>query len=183
MSTGRPAAAPSVSTHVLDTAAGHPAAGVPVRISARGGGEDAPPRDPDGRTARDPGGRTAQEDPGGRTAHDDSDGRTAREGPGGWTVLGSSATDADGRCRDLPVPPPGTTGIRLDFATGPYLDREAGSAARGDGHDAAAPGAAAPAGAPAFFPEVTVTFAVEPGQHYHVPLLLSPFGYSVYRGS
>ncbi|GAA3293775.1 hypothetical protein GCM10020295_16540 [Streptomyces cinereospinus] len=34
-----------------------------------------------------------------------------------------------------------------------------------------------------FFPEVAVTFAVVPGEHYHVPLLLNPFGYSVYRGS
>ena len=35
----------------------------------------------------------------------------------------------------------------------------------------------------AFFPEVAITFAVKPGEHYHVPLLLNPFGYSVYRGS
>lgn len=34
-----------------------------------------------------------------------------------------------------------------------------------------------------FFPEVAITFAVKPGEHYHVPLLLNPFGYSVYRGS
>ena len=37
--------------------------------------------------------------------------------------------------------------------------------------------------ADAFFPEVAITFAVKPGEHYHVPLLLNPFGYSVYRGS
>jgi 5-hydroxyisourate hydrolase-like protein (transthyretin family) len=35
----------------------------------------------------------------------------------------------------------------------------------------------------AFFPEITVAFAAEPGEHYHVPLLLTPYGYSVYRGS
>ena len=35
----------------------------------------------------------------------------------------------------------------------------------------------------AFFPEVAIAFAVTPGEHYHVPLLLNPFGYSVYRGS
>lgn len=34
-----------------------------------------------------------------------------------------------------------------------------------------------------FFPEVAVTFRVESGQRYHVPLLLSPFGYTTYRGS
>lgn len=81
-----------------------------------------------------------------------------------WQTLGTSATDADGRCKDLPAPPPGTAEVRLVFATGPYL------AARAE------------AGA-GFFPEVTVTFAVVPGEHYHVPLLLNPYGYSVYRGS
>jgi 5-hydroxyisourate hydrolase-like protein (transthyretin family) len=35
----------------------------------------------------------------------------------------------------------------------------------------------------AFFPEVTVVFTAGPGEHYHVPLLLAPFGYSTYRGS
>jgi 5-hydroxyisourate hydrolase len=80
-----------------------------------------------------------------------------------WRELGGSATDADGRCRDLPVPPEGTTHVRLDFAVEPYLARrEEGTV---------------------FFPEVTVTFAVVSGEHYHVPLLLNPFGYSVYRGS
>ncbi|KAK4114480.1 Hydroxyisourate hydrolase [Canariomyces notabilis] len=34
-----------------------------------------------------------------------------------------------------------------------------------------------------FFPEVTVTFTVKPGERYHVPLLLAPYGYSTYRGS
>ncbi|RSL60080.1 hypothetical protein CEP54_006995 [Fusarium duplospermum] len=34
-----------------------------------------------------------------------------------------------------------------------------------------------------FFPEVTITFRVEEGQHYHVPLLLSPYSYTSYRGS
>ncbi|MDN0200717.1 hydroxyisourate hydrolase [Streptomyces sp. S.PNR 29] len=80
-----------------------------------------------------------------------------------WTMLGASATDADGRCKDLPAPPAGTTHVRLTFDTEAYL-----SAHRDSG---------------AFFPEVTVTFAVVPGEHYHVPLLLNPFGYSVYRGS
>ena len=35
----------------------------------------------------------------------------------------------------------------------------------------------------AFFPEITIAFTAGPGEHYHVPLLLSPFGYSTYRGS
>ncbi|MEH6377460.1 hydroxyisourate hydrolase [Streptomyces sp. KLMMK] len=118
-----PASEPaSVSTHVLDTAAGRPAEGVDVELSARSGAE------------------------------------------GPWTACGTSVTDADGRCRGLPAPPRGTTHVRLRFDVGPY-------AARGT------------AGREAFFPEVAVAFAVAPGEHHHVPLLLSPFGYSVYRGS
>jgi 5-hydroxyisourate hydrolase len=80
---------------------------------------------------------------------------SARTGPGGpWAAYAASVTDTDGRCRDLPPLPPGTTHARLVFAVGG-----------------------------AFFPEVTVAFAVAGGEHHHVPLLLSPFGYSVYRGS
>ncbi|CAM5343620.1 hydroxyisourate hydrolase [Streptomyces pilosus] len=98
----------------------------------------------------------------------------------GWRRLGGSATDADGRCADLPALPEGTTHVRLDFAVEPYFDA-------GDAEGRADARQDAPAdrdgGTGAFFPEVAVTFAVVPGEHYHVPLLLSPFGYSVYRGS
>ncbi|WP_330460583.1 hydroxyisourate hydrolase [Streptomyces sp. NBC_00820] len=87
-----------------------------------------------------------------------------------WQALGGSATDSDGRCKDLPVPPEGSTHVRLDFAVEAYLEKR---------RDATA----GPDGGAAFFPEVTVTFAVRPGEHFHVPLLLNPFGYSVYRGS
>ncbi|MEW1720221.1 2-oxo-4-hydroxy-4-carboxy-5-ureidoimidazoline decarboxylase [Streptomyces sp. NPDC093109] len=126
------AAAPaSVSTHILDTSLGRPAAGVPVTLAALGGG------------------------PGAR-----------------WTDLGGSLTDGDGRCGELPALPAGTVRVRLDFETDPYL-----TAKNADGVDGSDDG-----GAP-FFPEVTVTFRVRPGEHYHVPLLLNPFGYSVYRGS
>ncbi|MFI1972273.1 hydroxyisourate hydrolase [Streptomyces cinnamoneus] len=114
------AGAASVSTHLLDTAAGRPAAGVAVELSA---------------------------------AADD----------GEWTVLGAARTDADGRCTGLPALPGRAARARLRFDVEPYLSRR-------------------PQGA-AFFPEVTVTFAVAAGEHHHVPLLLSPFGYSVYRGS
>ncbi len=111
-----------ITTHVLDTAAGRPAAGVPVRLELR-----TPDR--------------------------------------GWVTLAERATDADGRVRDLL-----DGGARLDagtyrltFGTGAYF------AARGQD---------------AFFPEAAVVFEVrEPAQHHHVPLLLSPFGYSTYRGS
>ncbi|MEU1085571.1 hydroxyisourate hydrolase [Streptomyces sp. NPDC005892] len=127
----------SVSTHVLDTSIGRPAASVPVRLATR-------------------------PDP------------TA-----GWTPLGGSVTDADGRCADLPGLPEGTAQVRLEFDTDVYFARET------DGPAAAAiaPPAAAPPVGGTFFPEVAITFTVRPGEHHHVPLLLSPFGYSVYRGS
>ena len=52
------------------------------------------------------------------------------------------------------------------------------------GSSLAPPGTSPGSGAAAFFPEVAVTFTVDgDGQHYHVPLLLSPFGYTTYRGS
>jgi 5-hydroxyisourate hydrolase len=105
-----------ITTHVLDTAAGRPAAGVAV---------------------------------------------TLERGPG-WEEVGSGSTGEDGRLAELGSPDaPGS--YRLRFATGAYFEA---------------------AGTPAFFPEVTVQFTVErPGEHLHVPLLLSPFGYSTYRGS
>jgi 5-hydroxyisourate hydrolase len=99
----------SLSTHVLDTARGLPAPGVPVRLES-----------PDG------------------------------------ALLAAGHTDADGRLRfDLPV----TGGCRLVFDTAAYL------------------------GPDAFFPEVAIAFTVAGQPHLHVPLLLSPFGYSTYRGS
>ncbi|MDQ0937178.1 hydroxyisourate hydrolase [Streptomyces turgidiscabies] len=125
----------SVSTHILDTSVGRPAADVAVRLAAR------PGRDAD------------------------------------WRALGGSATDADGRCKDLPALPEGTTQVRLDFEVEPYLEKKQADVRQ----DAPANRDSGAAGA--FFPEVAITFAVEPGEHYHVPLLLNPFGYSVYRGS
>ncbi|GGY15373.1 hydroxyisourate hydrolase [Streptomyces djakartensis] len=100
--------------------------------------------------------------------------RSGREAD--WQALGGSATDGDGRCRDLPALPEGTTHVRLDFAVEPYFAHQQADAQQ----DAPAN---RDSGAGAFFPEVAITFAVVPGEHYHVPLLLSPFGYSVYRGS
>jgi 5-hydroxyisourate hydrolase len=100
----------TLSTHVLDTAAGRPAAGVAVRLETRSG-----------------------------------------------EPLGEGVTDADGRI--------GSLGGELDigeyvlrFDTGAYVD--------------------------GFYPEVVVVFTVaDADQHFHVPLLLSPYGYSTYRGS
>ena len=88
-----------------------------------------------------------------------------RSQSGGWQTIGDGVTDADGRINDLASAgwdlQPGN--YRLGFETGPYFllrDVEC------------------------FFPQVTISFVVkDPAQHYHVPLLLSPFGYSTYRGS
>jgi 5-hydroxyisourate hydrolase len=79
-------------------------------------------------------------------------------------IIGRGATDSDGRLRDLAPPGMRTPGIyRLRFDTGSYYTGQ-----ELDG----------------FYPEVVVTFTVHGGtEHYHVPLLLSPFGYSTYRGS
>ncbi|MEU0969865.1 hydroxyisourate hydrolase [Streptomyces sp. NPDC005917] len=102
-------------------------------------------------------------------------GRSAHYGQGGdWQALGGSATDTDGRCKDLPALPEGTTHVRLDFAVEPYFEKKQADAQQD---------APANRDSGAFFPEVAITFAVTPGEHYHVPLLLNPFGYSVYRGS
>ncbi|MCZ4097181.1 hydroxyisourate hydrolase [Streptomyces sp. So13.3] len=93
-----------------------------------------------------------------------------------WAPHGESKTDADGRCKDLPALPEGTTHVRLDFAVEQYFTTQKISAeAQQDAPRVRDSGA--------FFPEVAITFAVKPGEHYHVPLLLNPFGYSVYRGS
>ncbi|GLF97960.1 2-oxo-4-hydroxy-4-carboxy-5-ureidoimidazoline decarboxylase [Streptomyces yaizuensis] len=83
---------------------------------------------------------------------------------GDWTALGGGTTDADGRCTGLPELPPDTAEARLTFRTGDHL-------------------AGRTPGGRAFFPEATIVFAPAPGEHHHLPLLLNPFGYSVYRGS
>ena len=84
---------------------------------------------------------------------------------GAWQQIGEGTTDADGRAKDLL--PPGFSlqdGVyRLAFATGAYFAAQE---------------------IEAFYREVVIVFTVsDPAQHYHVPLLLSPFGYSTYRGS
>lgn len=109
----------AITTHVLDTSLGRPAAGVGVRLDLVSGG-------------------------------------AVRE-------IGAGATDGDGRIRDLGPDQiePGT--YRLTFDTAGY---------------------AASSGQDCFFPEVTIAFAItDPATHHHVPLLLSPFAYSTYRGS
>lgn len=86
------------------------------------------------------------------------------EAAGGWRTLGRGETDGDGRCGSLLASghPLVAGEYRMSFCTGGYL------------------------GSDAFYPSVSVDFAVaasQCGQHFHIPLLLSPFGYSTYRGS
>lgn len=82
--------------------------------------------------------------------------RLDRRDGDGWTALAEARTDADGRIREWSAEP-GKGVHRLTFDT---------------------------AGLSEFYPEVTVAFTIDdPGRHYHVPLLISPFAYSTYRGS
>lgn len=110
-----------ITTHILDTSAGRPAAGVPVRLEMRRG--DA------------------------------------------WEALGEGTTGDDGRLSDLlqDGQRSGPAVYRMRFDTAAYF---------------------AACGVKGFYPEVAIEFEVtDAGEHHHVPLLLSPFGYSTYRGS
>jgi 5-hydroxyisourate hydrolase len=106
-----------ITTHVLDTVPGKPAAGIAVRLDRQEGAA--------------------------------------------WNALAASATDPDGRCRDLaPDAPAGV--YRLTFETGAYFAR---------------------AGRTSIYPEVVIVFSCDGGAHYHLPLLLSDNSYTTYRGS
>lgn len=83
---------------------------------------------------------------------------------GQWKRLGSGRTDSDGRITNLLGAKLRKGTYRLRFDTAAYQRSLSKS--------------------PGFFPEVTVVFTVrETTRHYHVPVLLSPYGYSTYRGS
>ena len=108
----------SLSTHVLDTAHGRPAAGVALTLTTAAG-----------------------------------------------EALFAGVTDADGRCPGLPLLAPGR--YRLSFGVAAYF---------------AGCGVALPD--PPFLDVVAIDFGIAEGAaHYHVPLLVSPYGYSTYRGS
>jgi 5-hydroxyisourate hydrolase len=84
---------------------------------------------------------------------------------GRWTVIGQGNTNDDGRIADLLASditlPAGT--YQMHFDTAGYFS------AVGD---------------PVFYPWVDVVFNItDDGHHYHIPLLLSPYGHSTYRGS
>ena len=110
----------AVTTHVLDTAIGRPAAGVPVSLDQWIDGD-------------------------------------------GWRIITQATTDVDGRVAAF-GPAELTVGrYKVTFDTFSYFDA---------------------LGQPAFYPEVTVVFVLsDPAVHYHIPLVLSPFAYSTYRGS
>ncbi len=87
--------------------------------------------------------------------------RLERRDTDGWSLVSEGRTDDDGRLREwVPLRDWQAGGYRLVFYVEPYL------------------------GGGAFFPEITVAFHVRDAhRHYHVPLLLSPYGYTTYRGS
>ncbi|MFT4518981.1 MAG: 5-hydroxyisourate hydrolase [Halioglobus sp.] len=110
-----------ITTHILDTARGCPAAGVSISLHCESEGESQ--------------------------------------------IIGSGKTNSDGRISDLlaadKVLPAGS--YRMHFAVAPYFEQ---------------------AGDTVFYPWADVVFNVDDsGTHYHIPLLLAPFGYSTYRGS
>jgi 5-hydroxyisourate hydrolase len=78
-------------------------------------------------------------------------------------VVASGVTDADGRLMELGPDRLEAGTYRLRFATGEYFQQ---------------------AGRVTFYPSVSIDFSVaDPEEHYHVPLLINPFGFSTYRGS
>eukprot|EP01094_Clydonella_sp_ATCC50884_P022716 TRINITY_DN5280_c0_g1_i1.p1 TRINITY_DN5280_c0_g1~~TRINITY_DN5280_c0_g1_i1.p1 ORF type:complete len:130 (-),score=28.47 TRINITY_DN5280_c0_g1_i1:293-640(-) len=79
-----------------------------------------------------------------------------------WQCIHEGETDADGRHKGFPSDLPSGR-YRVVFDTAAYF-----AAHNIDDY---------------FSPEVTIDFLTRPGQHYHIPLLLSPFGYTTYRGS
>ncbi len=88
-----------------------------------------------------------------------------RTDAGEWQTLARSITDVDGRVRNLlPAGQAPTAGVyRLSFDVGSYF---------------------AAAGVDSLYPSVSIVFQIrKSSEHYHLPLLLSPFGYSTYRGS
>lgn len=86
-----------------------------------------------------------------------------RSADGSWQKVGSAATDGDGRVRSFGDAKAYDTGIyQLQFDMSHYPD----------------------ASASPFFPEITLTFRVtDKSGHYHVPVVVSPYGYSTYRGN
>lgn len=112
-----------ITTHILDTANGHPAKGITAVLDYR-------------------------------------------DSEGGWVEIARGVTNEDGRITDwMKTEKPAKKGVyRIIFEAGFYFDKSGVK--------------------PAFYPIIPVVFFLEnPEQHYHIPLLLNPYGYSTYRGS
>ena len=86
----------------------------------------------------------------------------SRRDDGAWTELATATTDADGRVRELAPDGLAAGDHRLVFDTAAHC---------------------AATGTTGFYPEVSVVFTVAEDRHLHVPLLLSPYAFSTYRGS
>jgi 5-hydroxyisourate hydrolase len=108
----------TISTHVLDTSVGRPAADVPVQLLRQQGSN--------------------------------------------WIEAFAGRTDADGRIPALRDVAADAGAWRLTFDVGSYFHRRAIAS---------------------FYSVVIIDFTLRTDSHYHVPLLISPFGYSTYRGS
>lgn len=87
-----------------------------------------------------------------------------QEAPDRWVVLEERMTDENGRVKDfLEEKPTGNTGVyKLTYHVAPYFESQ---------------------GQDSFYPFIEVVFQIKDGAHYHVPITLSPYGYSTYRGS
>ena len=109
-----------ITTHILDTTKGKPAAGITI-VLYKGGNDE-------------------------------------------WTEIARGKTNRDGRIADLlPKEQLLQIGIyKLRFETKDYFDKDR---------------------IPTFYPYVEIVFDIQSNDHYHIPLLLNPFGYSTYRGS
>lgn len=90
--------------------------------------------------------------------------RLERADGAGFALVSEQRTNADGRITSLLAGQPmAAATYRMTFVIGPYFEAR---------------------GLPVFYPEAQVLFVVsDAARHHHIPLLLSPFGYSTYRGS
>lgn len=112
-----------ITSHVLDTSRGTPAAGIPVQLELNDGDSSAP----------------------------------------NWNLIGTGKTNDDGRVPELKNRSVETGHYRINFLVSEYFAAQ---------------------NVESFYPVVRIEFRVtDASDHYHVPLLLSPFGYSTYRGS
>ncbi len=146
-----------ITTHVLDLGVGRPREGIRIFLRVKEGRGKVGAR-------RGAGGATGAAGEAG--------------GPGDWREISRGVTDADGRVENL-LPAaariePGTYSLTFDIVARPSLSSPSKKSSSSSSSSSVSP----------FFPEITITFVVtDPSAHYHVPLLLSPFGYATYRGS